>query len=57
METFGEILGFARTPYSLMYNEIYDPVLYYFESVFLGKMDAETAVEKCTEEIKEILGQ
>jgi multiple sugar transport system substrate-binding protein len=57
MEKFGEILGYAKTPYSLKYNEIYDPVLYYFESVFLGKLDAETAVEKCTEEIKEILGQ
>ncbi|MDK2951052.1 MAG: multiple sugar transport system substrate-binding protein [Kosmotogales bacterium] len=57
MEDFAEILSTARTPYSIKYNEIYDPVQYYFESVFLGEMDAKTAVEKCTTEIKEILGK
>jgi len=57
MDSFAEILGYALTPYSLNYNEIYDPVQYYFESVFLDKMDAETAVEKCTEEIKEIMNK
>jgi len=54
MEEFGEFLKHAITPYSLNYNEIYDPVLYYFESVFLNKMDAESAVEKCTEKIKSL---
>lgn len=55
MAKFAEILSYAQTPYSLKYNEIYDPVSYYFESAFLGKMDAETAVKKCAEAIKNIL--
>ena len=45
MMRFADILGIAQTPYTVKYNEIYDPVGYYFESVFLGQMDAETAVK------------
>lgn len=57
MEKFADILGYAVTPFSLKYNEIYDPVLYYFESVFLDKMEPEEAIEKCTEEIKELMNE
>jgi multiple sugar transport system substrate-binding protein len=57
MAAFADILGYALTPYSTNYNEIYDPVQFYFESVFLDKMDAQTAVEKCTEEIKKIMNK
>ncbi len=57
MLRFADVLGIAQTPYSVKYNEIYDPVGYYFESVFLGQMDAETAVRECAKEIEKILAE
>ncbi len=55
MEAFAEILTKAKTPYTFKYNQIYDPVLYYLQGALLGKIGVDEAIEKCDEEIREIM--
>lgn len=55
MKKFGEILKYAITPYTLKYNELYDPVLTYFQGALLGKIGVEEAVKRCHEEIEKIM--
>lgn len=57
MKEFARILNLARTPYSTKYNEIYDPVGYYFEAILLNKMSVEEALRKCQEEIGKIVSR
>ena len=55
MKEFVKILEYAQTPKSTKYNELYDPIGYYFEAYLLNKIPLEEAVEKCQEEIEKIV--
>ena len=57
MKEFVEILNYAQTPKSIKYNELYDPIGYYFEAFLLNEMPAEEALEKCQKEIEKIVNQ
>ncbi len=52
MMEFAKFIEFAVTPYTMKYNEVYDPVLYYIQGALLGHIDVAEAVRKCHEEIK-----
>jgi len=55
MADFARILKGARTPVSLKYNQIYEPVLYYFQGALLDQIPINEAVEKCSQEITELM--
>ena len=55
MEIFAEVLAASRTPVSLKYNLIYEPVLYYFQGSLLDKIPVDQAVEECAAEISKLI--
>jgi len=55
MAIFADILAASRTPVSLKYNLIYDPVLYYFQGALLDKIQVDKAVVDCTTEINRLI--
>jgi len=55
MMDFASFIEYAVTPYTMKYNEVYDPVLYYIQGALLGHIDVAEAVRKCDEEIKELV--
>ncbi len=55
MAAFAEILKYARTPFSLRYDEIYDPVLFYLQGALAGRVGVEEAVRKVHEEAHQIV--
>ena len=55
MAIFADILAASRTPVSLKYNLIYDPVLYYFQGALLDKIPVDKAVEDCATEINRLI--
>ncbi len=55
MADYARILKGARTPVSLKYNQIYEPVLYYFQGALLDQIPVNEAIEKCSQEITKIM--
>lgn len=55
MAVFADILAASRTPVSLKYNLIYDPVLYYFQGALLDKIPVDEAVIDCAVEIARLI--
>ena len=55
MADYARILKGARTPVSLKYNQIYEPILYYFQGALLDQIPVNEAIEKCSQEITKIM--
>jgi multiple sugar transport system substrate-binding protein len=55
MSLYAEFLTHAKTPFTMSYNEVYDPVLLYLQGTLLDRFGAEEAVQQAHDEIKKLV--
>lgn len=52
---FADLLTVAQAPYTLKYNELYDPMLFFMEKALLGEISPEEAVKEAAKAFEDII--